>query len=128
MSAADGYVMSSAWEGMPVVLLEGAAAGLPIVATAVGGNHEVVRDRESGFLVPSRDPDALGQAMLRLMGLTDMQRRSMGEIGREHVRSHYGLSRMVERWERVYEQVLARNGLELALAVRSTGGTPIDLE
>jgi glycosyltransferase involved in cell wall biosynthesis len=67
MTAADGYVMSSEWEGMPMVLLEAAAAGLPIVATRVGGNSEVVRDRASGFLVPPSDPDALAGAMLRLM-------------------------------------------------------------
>jgi glycosyltransferase involved in cell wall biosynthesis len=114
MSAADGYVMSSAWEGMPMVLLEAAAASLPIVATLVGGNHEVVSDEESGFLVPPRDPDALGRAMLRLMGLSDDQRLSMGERGRERVRSHYGLGRVADRWEELYREVLARKGLALA--------------
>jgi glycosyltransferase involved in cell wall biosynthesis len=113
MSAGDGYVMSSAWEGMPMVLLEAAAAGLPIVATAVGGNGEVVRDGESGFLVPARDPEALGQAMLRLMGLPAEQRHGMGERGREHVRANYGLHRVAERWERVYWDTLARKGLTL---------------
>jgi glycosyltransferase involved in cell wall biosynthesis len=114
MSAADGYIMSSAWEGMPIVLLEAAAAGLPIVATRVGGNHEVVCDEESGFLVPPRDPDALGQAMLRVIGLSPAQRRSMGERGRKHVQTHYGLSRVVDRWEELYREVLARKGLALA--------------
>jgi glycosyltransferase involved in cell wall biosynthesis len=117
MSAADGYVMSSAWEGMPVVLLEAAAAGLPIVATAVGGNREVVCDQESGFLVPPGDPDALGEAMVRLSASSDDQRRAMGERGREHVRARYDLSRMVERWEELYREVLARKGLELAPAL-----------
>jgi glycosyltransferase involved in cell wall biosynthesis len=113
MSAGDGYVMSSAWEGMPMVLLEAAAAGLPIVATAVGGNGEVVRDGESGFLAPARAPEALGQAMLRLMSLPAEQRRGMGERGREHVRANYGLHRVAERWERVYWDALARKGLTL---------------
>ena len=117
MSAADGYVMSSAWEGMPVVLLEAAAAGLPIVATAVGGTHEVVCNQESGFLVPPGDPEALGQSMLRLMELSEPQRRAMGQRGREHVRINYGLARMVERWEDLYREVLDRKGLELGPAV-----------
>lgn len=110
MSAADGYVLSSAWEGMPMVLLEAAAAGLPIVATMVGGNHEVVSDGESGFLVPPRDHDALGSAMLRLMGLSAAQRRAMGEGGREHVRTRYGVGQVAERWESLYREVLARKG------------------
>jgi glycosyltransferase involved in cell wall biosynthesis len=113
MSAADAYVLSSAWEGMPMVLLEAAAAGLPIVSTVVGGNDEVVRDQESGFLVPPRDPDGLGMAMVRLMELPDADRRSMGERGREHVRAHYGLSRVVERWEDLYREILARKGFAL---------------
>jgi len=111
MSAADGYVMSSAWEGMPMVLLEAAAAALPIVATMVGGNHEVVREGESGFLAPPRDHEALGAAMLRLTGLPEPQRRAMGERGREHIRTHYGLGRVAERWENLYREVLARKGL-----------------
>jgi glycosyltransferase involved in cell wall biosynthesis len=114
MSAADGYVMSSAWEGMPMVLLEAAAAGLPIVATAVGGNGEVVVDQESGFLVPPRDEEALGSAMLRLMELPESLRRPMGERGRDRVRTHYGLDRVAERWEDLYREVLVRKGLALA--------------
>jgi glycosyltransferase involved in cell wall biosynthesis len=114
MAAADGYVMSSAWEGMPIVLLEAAAAGLPIVATTVGGNHEVVSDEESGFLLPPGDSEALGLAMLRLLRLSEPQRRSMGERGRERVRTQYGLSRVVDRWEELYREVLARKGLAAA--------------
>jgi glycosyltransferase involved in cell wall biosynthesis len=114
LNAADGYVMSSAWEGMPMVLLEAAAAGLPIVATGVGGNHEVVWEGESGFLVPPRDADALALAMRRLMELPEVQRRDMGERGREHVQSQYGLKRTVGCWESLYYEVLARKGLTLA--------------
>jgi glycosyltransferase involved in cell wall biosynthesis len=111
MSAADAYVMSSAWEGMPMVLLEAAAAGLPIVATRVGGNHEVVLDGESGLLVPPRDNEALASAMVRLSGFSDSRRRSMGERGHDHIRARYGLERVAERWEEIYREVLARKGL-----------------
>jgi glycosyltransferase involved in cell wall biosynthesis len=114
MSAADGYVMSSAWEGMPMVLLEAGAAGLPIVATKVGGNVEVVLDEESGFHVAPRDSEALSLAMLRLMGLPEAQRRSLGARGREHIRTHYGLSRVAARWEDLYREVLARRQPPLA--------------
>jgi glycosyltransferase involved in cell wall biosynthesis len=110
MTTADGYVMSSQWEGMPMVLLEAAAAALPIVATQVGGNQEVVRHDESGFLVPPSDADALSRAMLRLMGLAELQRRAMGQRGRDHVERHYGLHRTVERWKEVYREVLSREG------------------
>jgi glycosyltransferase involved in cell wall biosynthesis len=122
MSAADAYVMSSAWEGLPVVLLEAAAAELPIVATAVGGNHEVVRDDETGFLVPAGNPGALSEAMLHLSALTEAQRRSLGERARQHVRTHYGLARMVERWEDLYREVLARKGISIAPVLRRVRG------
>jgi glycosyltransferase involved in cell wall biosynthesis len=119
MRSADAYVMSSAWEGMPMVLLEASAAALPVVATAVGGNREVVRDGESGYLVPPSDAEALSDAMLRLMELPAASRRAMGELGREHVRTHYGLTRVVDRWEDLYREVLARRGAPVARTVSS---------
>jgi glycosyltransferase involved in cell wall biosynthesis len=105
--------MSSAWEGMPMVLLEAAAAGLPIVATTVGGNHEVVMDENSGFLVPPRDHEALGAAMARLGELPEDRRLEMGRRGQQHIRSHYGLERVAERWEEIYRDVLARRGVQV---------------
>jgi glycosyltransferase involved in cell wall biosynthesis len=110
-SAADGYVMSSAWEGMPMVLLEAAAGGLPVVATRVGGNQEVVRDGETGFLVPPRDAPALAAAMVRLMELPEPRRLEMGGRGRDRVRDQYGLSRVVDRWEELYREELVGRGV-----------------
>ncbi|HET7425394.1 MAG TPA: glycosyltransferase [Gemmatimonadales bacterium] len=113
VSAADAYVMSSAWEGMPMVLLEAAAGGLPIVTTRVGGNQEAVLDGESGLLVPPQDSDALGSAMLRLMRSSGEERRRMGERGRAHVRTHHGLARVVDRWLEVYRAAQERKGIRL---------------
>ncbi|MGP1667713.1 MAG: glycosyltransferase, partial [Rhodanobacter sp.] len=64
LGAMDLFVMSSVTEGYSVALLEACAAGLPIVATRVGGNPEIVRDRINGILVPERSPDALAAAMM----------------------------------------------------------------
>ncbi|MDQ3136659.1 MAG: glycosyltransferase [Gemmatimonadota bacterium] len=102
MSAADGYLLSSAWEGMPVVLLEASAIGLPIVATRVGGVAEVVEDGSSGFLVPPRDASALARAMERLEALSPAERRAMGERGRALVERQYGTARVMDMWERIY--------------------------
>jgi glycosyltransferase involved in cell wall biosynthesis len=107
MSAADGYVLSSAWEGMPVVLLEAAAAGMPVVATAVGGNQEVVLNGETGFVVSPGDPDALAEAMMKLAALSPPARRDLGQRAREHIESNFALPHIVDRWEELYRGLMA---------------------
>lgn len=111
MNAADGYVISSSWEGMPNVLLEASTTGLPIVATDVGGNRDVVKDVETGFLVPPKDPGALAGAMLRLMGLSEEERRQMGEKGRRYIEATYSIDRVVAMWEELYKELLAEKGI-----------------
>jgi glycosyltransferase involved in cell wall biosynthesis len=110
MAAADGYALSSAWEGMPMVLLEASAASLPIVATRVGGNAEVVLDGESGLLAPAKDSEALAACMLRLMGMTAGERKAMGERGRAFVKERYDMPIIVDQWERIYAELLSGKG------------------
>lgn len=113
MNAADAYVMSSTWEGMPMVLLEASATELSIVATDVGGNEEVVLDGNTGFLVPPNDPEALAQAMLRLMNLPEEERLRMGKLARQHIEAHYSLDRVVDQWEALYRELLAKKGIRV---------------
>jgi len=113
MNATDAYVMSSIWEGMPLVLLEAQASGLPIVATDVGGNREVVIDGVTGFLVPPKDPEALAQAMLRLMELPKEKRQEMGEAARQHILANFSLDRVVDKWEALYRELLVKKGIVL---------------
>ncbi len=111
MNAADAYAMSSSWEGMPMVLLEASATGLPIVATDVGGNREVVLDGVTGFLVPPKDSEALAQAMLRLMTLPRDVRGHMGERARQYIEKKFSIERIIDRWEELYRELLQKKGL-----------------
>jgi glycosyltransferase involved in cell wall biosynthesis len=111
MNAADSFVMSSAWEGMPIVLLDASATGLPIVATDVGGNREVVVYGESGLLAPPKNADALAGSMLQMMALPDAERRQMGEAGRRYIEEHYSLEHIVDTWEALYNNLLRKKGL-----------------
>ena len=114
LRAFDLFVMSSRSEGYSIALLEACASALPIVATDVGGNAEIVRDRENGLLLPPADPVALADA-LRVL-LTDPARaRAMGQAGLEWVRREGSLAAMAARYEPLYEgradaQVSARAG------------------
>jgi glycosyltransferase involved in cell wall biosynthesis len=108
MHAADGYAMSSAWEGAPVVLLEAAASRLPIVATDVGGNRELVIEGETALLVPANNSGALADALLRIMALSPDQRHAMGEAGRTLTEREFNLEIILDQWEALYEELLSQ--------------------
>jgi glycosyltransferase involved in cell wall biosynthesis len=107
MNACDALVMCSAWEGGPLVVLEAAAVGKPVVATGVGVAPEAVVHGRTGLLVPPGDPDALAGAMKQLMQLAPEALHRMGESGRQHVMERYSLDSVHQRYANLYEQVLA---------------------
>ena len=102
MRSADAFVLSSAWEGTPMVLLEAAASGLPIVATSVDGNTEAVVQGKTGLLVPPGNPEKLADAMMELMSMSAQKRAQMGIAGRMHVEERYGLDRVARMWLEIY--------------------------
>jgi glycosyltransferase involved in cell wall biosynthesis len=107
LKAADGYIMSSAWEGLPMALLEAAASGLPIVATDVGGNGEVVVNGHTGILVPPANACALGQAMAGVMALSPDARAQLGRNGRQMVERQYDIQKIAEEWLEIYRKEIS---------------------
>lgn len=105
LPAFDLFVQPSVYEGLPTTVMEAMAAGLPVVATAVGGTPEVVVDGVTGRLVPPRDPAALAAAIHALLHDPD-RRRTMGQAGRERVAQHFSVEQMVRRTERLYDELL----------------------
>jgi glycosyltransferase involved in cell wall biosynthesis len=91
-------------EGLGIVLLEACAAGIPVVATPVGGVPEVIRDRVNGLLVPAGDAEALAGAVMRLLEAKDLRIR-LGRAGREIVEEEFSVETMVEGNLRVYREL-----------------------
>jgi glycosyltransferase involved in cell wall biosynthesis len=93
----DLMVLPSHTEGLPNVVLEAFAAGVPVVATAVGGTPEVVEDGQSGFLVPPGDPETLAERILDLLAAED-QLRDMGLHGRERVLEQFSFAAQADQY------------------------------
>jgi len=100
----DVFALSSDFEGMNLAVAEALAAGVPVVATAVGGVRQTVIDGETGLLVPPRDPAALAGAIRRLLEDRELARR-LASAGGERVRRLYALDTMVDATLSVYERV-----------------------
>ncbi len=108
MAAFDMLVVPSINEGMGRVILEAGAAETPVVASRVGGIPDVVDEDETGMLVPPRSPEALAEAVTSLVASPE-RRKLMGATAHAKVVPHYSLTRMVQRIETVYEELLNAN-------------------
>lgn len=113
LTGVDALVLPSLFgEGMPMVVLEAMAVGLPIVASAVEGVPEVVRDGQDGLLVPPNDIEALAAALLRLLDDRPAA-RSMGDSARRRQRDTYSDTAMTAGVSRIYDRLLGRNRVPL---------------
>lgn len=102
---ADLFVLSSREEALPNVILEAMAAGLPVVATRVGGVPEAVVSEATGLLVSPRDANGLAAALGRLLDDPEAG-RTMGRQGRQRVLDHFSFAAMVSRHEEVWTRLL----------------------
>jgi glycosyltransferase involved in cell wall biosynthesis len=99
--------LSSLTEGVSLTLLEAMARGLPVVATRVGGNPEVVVDGETGVLVPPAQPEALAWA-LRVVLRDPRRAAQLGLAGRRRVEALFDVRRMIAEYEALYERFAGR--------------------
>ncbi len=104
----DCFVLPSLAEGVSNTILEAMASGLPVIATNVGGNSELIDAGQSGELVPVSDVEAMAQSIVAYA--RDRARaRSVGQVGRAAVERHYSLTAMVQQYQGLYDRVLNEN-------------------
>jgi glycosyltransferase involved in cell wall biosynthesis len=106
MTGWDAFVLPSLDEGFPIAALEAMAAALPVVASAVGGLPELLRDGETGWLVPAASPAELARRLQDLI-LDRRRRESMGNAGRKRVLDNFSVARMIDQTTAVYDELFA---------------------
>ena len=107
MAAMDIFVLPSLGEGISNTILEAMATGLPVVATKVGGNLELVHEGATGFLVPPADPDAMAQALLHYV-LNPDHRHKHGQAARDIIDRKFSMDAMMQGYLSVYDRVLKK--------------------
>lgn len=107
LQAADGFALTSRWEGLPMSLLEAGACGLPCVATDVSGVREIVDHGVTGFVAARGDVGSFRAEMMRLMSAEPAERFAMGTRARRRIVEHFGIEVVLDGWERLYREMLA---------------------
>lgn len=105
LAAADCFALASLWEGLPLVLLEAMASGLPAVVTEVGGNPQLLKHGETGYLVTAANSAVLSNALRSLLHCPQ-QRMQMGQAARERFEHYFSLNRFIKDHEQLYRQIL----------------------
>ncbi len=103
LQAFDVFVLPSLSEGLPLSILEALSLERPVVATAVGGNGEIIESDVSGFLVPPADSESLANAILKVLGDTAVSTR-LGKAGRNRVEKAFSLDGMITEYQSLYEK------------------------
>jgi glycosyltransferase involved in cell wall biosynthesis len=111
LAQAHVFVLTSNWEGFPITILEAMRAGLPVVASQVGGVKEAVADKQTGFLVPRGKAGVLKERLQILIDNPDL-RAQMGQRGQERFRKNFTLTPMLEKTWRVYQEILTLHKVE----------------
>lgn len=106
LAASDAVVLSSAWEGMPMVVLEAMAARRPVVATSVGAVPDLIEDRRTGFLAPPRSSAALAAAMEGAMATAGETMTNMMEAAYARVRAMCSTPAVLDQWEGLFDRLL----------------------
>lgn len=104
--AADGFVISSLWEGLPVALLEAASWGLPAVGTDVAGTRRVIQHGTSGLLVQRNSPCDLAKAMSHMMEMNREDRLTMGLRAKGLTQERFSMECVLTQWEKLYAELL----------------------
>jgi len=107
LKAFDIFVFPSLTEGLPLVVIEAMAVGLPVVASPVGGIPELIIDGENGFLVSPTSEKEVRDAIIKLLK-NPFLREKMGKIGRERFEAYFSLPQMVKKYIEVYEEVVRK--------------------
>ena len=107
LKAFDIFVFPSLTEGLPLVVIEAMATGLPIVASHVGGIPELVVNGETGFLVSPASKEEIKEAIIKLLNNPEL-RKEMGQIARKRFETHFSLPQMVQKYIEVYEEVVRK--------------------
>ncbi|HYA14746.1 MAG TPA: glycosyltransferase, partial [Syntrophales bacterium] len=103
----DIFVMTSLYEGMSNAIMEAMLSGLPVVATAVGGNSELVIDGKTGFLYPPNDSGMIVEKVVSLINNEKMA-KEMGDNGRKKISDEFGINKMLRETEKIYLKLLTQ--------------------
>lgn len=124
LRAMDIFVLPSLAEGISNTILEAMASGLPVVATRVGGNGELVVEGETGYLVPRDDPQAMAEAIRRYTADPGLRKRHAANA-RSRVETEFNIDEMVNRYAALYDDLLKSKGYSTCVSARRRAGPRI---